>query len=310
MTGLSSKRCVVLGANGFIGSSLTRRLLAAGHRVLACDFVREFYALEPHAGLECRTLDFLDEVAVRQAVAGADWVFHLVSTTKPASSTTNMAFDVQSNVVASIHLFQACVEQGVERVLFASSGGTVYGIPRSLPVDEAHPPHPIVSYGLTKLMIERYAELFERQHGLRTLALRIGNPYGPRHYDQQQGVIPVFIRKLQRDETIEIWGDGRVVRDYVHVDDVSRAFLAAAAYRGEHRLFNIGSGIGHDLREILGKLEILAGRPARVAYRPARGFDIPAIVLDNRRALAALDWAPAIAFDDGLRLSWQNALHE
>ncbi|MEY6431614.1 NAD-dependent epimerase/dehydratase family protein [Thioalkalicoccus limnaeus] len=300
------KRALVLGANGFIGSAVTRELLAAGHAVTAADCVRDFYALAPHPRLVCQTLDFLDEVAVRHTLAGIDWVFHLVGTTKPASSNANMAFDVQSNVVGSIHLLEAAVAQGVERVLFASSGGTVYGPPRALPVREDHPTHPIVSYGLTKLMIEGYADLIERQHGLPTIALRIGNPYGPRHYDREQGAIPVFIRQLRRDQTIEIWGDGEIVRDYVHVDDVARAFVAAAGYLGPHRVFNIGSGTGHSLREIVARLEALAGRQARLVFRPARGFDIPAIVLDIERARAALDWAPAIDFDDGLSLTWED----
>lgn len=301
-----SKRCVVFGANGFIGSSLTRALLAAGHSVRACDVVRDFFALAPAERLECETVDFLDEVAVRNAVRDAQWVFHLVSTTKPASSNANMAYDVQSNVVSSIHLFQACVDAGVEKVLFASSGGTVYGVPDSLPVGEDHPLRPIVSYGLTKLVIERYAELFRRQHGLRTISLRIGNPYGPRHYDQQQGVIPVFIRRMQHDQPVEIWGDGSVVRDYVHVDDVSRAFIAAAAHDGDDAVFNIAAGEGHSLREILERLGRLAGVPPRVEFRAARGFDIPALVLDTRRALTLLGWKPLINFDDGLAATWQS----
>lgn len=301
-----SKRCVVFGANGFIGSSLTRALLAAGHSVRACDVVRDFFALAPAERLECETVDFLDEVAVRNAVRDAQWVFHLVSTTKPASSNANMAYDVQSNVVSSIHLFQACVDAGVEKVLFASSGGTVYGMPDSLPVGEDHPLRPIVSYGLTKLVIERYAELFRRQYGLRTISLRIGNPYGPRHYDQQQGVIPVFIRRMQHDQPVEIWGDGSVVRDYVHVDDVSRAFIAAAAYDGDDAVFNIAAGEGHSLREILERLGRLAGVPPRVEFRAARGFDIPALVLDTRRAQTLLGWKPLINFDDGLAATWQS----
>lgn len=301
-----SKRCVVFGANGFIGSSLTRALLAAGHSVRACDVVRDFFALAPAERLECETVDFLDEVAVRNAVRDAQWVFHLVSTTKPASSNANMAYDVQSNVVSSIHLFQACVDAGVEKVLFASSGGTVYGVPESLPVGEDHPLRPIVSYGLTKLVIERYAELFRRQHGLRTISLRIGNPYGPRHYDQQQGVIPVFIRRMQHDQPVEIWGDGSVVRDYVHVDDVSRAFIAAAAYDGDDAVFNIAAGEGHSLREILERLGRLAGVPPRTEFRAARGFDIPALVLDTRRAQTLLGWKPLINFDDGLAATWQS----
>lgn len=299
-------RCVVFGANGFIGSALVRRLLGAGHSVLACDLAREFFSLEPHPQLDCVTLDFQDEVAVRAVLQTGDVVFHLVSTTKPASSSANMAFDVQSNVVSSIHMLQACVDAGVARVLFASSGGTVYGLPASLPIPETQAPEPIVSYGLTKLAIERYAALFERQSGLCTLSLRIGNPYGPRHYDQQQGVIPVFIRRVRSGKPIEIWGDGSVVRDYVYVDDVADAFLAGMHYRGGHRIFNIGSGQGHSLSEIVDRLGVLSGGAVSIDYRPARGFDIPAIVLDIARARAELGWIPKTAFEDGLRATWES----
>lgn len=301
----SVKACVVFGANGFIGSALTRALLAAGHNVLACDLAREFSALAPHPQLECRTLDFMDEVAVRDAVSDRAWVFHLVSTTKPASSTVNMAFDVQSNVVSSIHLFQACVEAGVERVLFASSGGTIYGAPARLPVSEADPTDPIVSYGLTKLVIEGYASLFRRQHGLRTISLRIGNPFGPRHFDQQQGVIPVFIRRILNGQPVEVWGDGLVVRDYVYVEDVANAFLAAARYDGAHFVFNVGSGEGRSLRDIIAALEVLSGRDLAVEYRPARGFDVPEIVLDIVRARTELGWSPLTPFERGLRETWE-----
>lgn len=303
---MNGRQCVVLGANGFIGSALTRHLLDQGHFVLACDVVREFDALGSHPRLTHRTLDFQDAVAVRSAVSGAEWVFHLVSTTKPASSNANMAFDVQSNVVPSIHLFEACVDARVQRVLFASSGGTVYGPPRSIPVSEDQAPAPIVSYGLTKLVIERYADLFGRDFGLVTRSLRIGNPYGPRHNDDLQGVIPVFIRRLRRGQPIQIWGDGTVVRDYIHVDDVARGFLAAARYEGPETLFNIGSGEGHSLREIVAMLERFAGHPVTVQYGSPRGFDIPAIVLDIQRARRLLGWEPQIPFAVGLERTWQS----
>ncbi|MCK0511892.1 NAD-dependent epimerase/dehydratase family protein [Aromatoleum buckelii] len=302
---MQSKRCVVLGANGFLGCALTPQLLEAGHHVIACDLAREFSSIAPHSRLECLTLDFLDEVAVREAVAGADWVFHLVSTTKPASSNVNMAFDVQTNVVATIHLLEACAAEGVGRVLFASSGGTVYGIPSSLPVREDMPTLPIVSYGLTKLVIERYAELFERQKGLQTVSLRIGNPYGPRHYDPNQGVIPVFMRQIRQGRQLKIWGDGSIIRDYVYVDDVARAFILAARYAGPLRQFNIASGEGRSVRDIVHQLELLNGAPVEVEYVAARGFDIPAIVLDITRAREVLGWHPGVRFEEGLRLTWE-----
>ena len=300
------KRSVVLGANGFIGSALTRALLEAGHDVLACDLTRDFYALKDVVGVRCQTLDFLDEAAVRSVVEEATHVFHLVSTTKPAASNVNMAYDVQSNVVASIHLFEACVAAGVQKVVFASSGGTVYGVPRYLPIDEQHPTCPIVSYGVTKLTIEHYARIFRQQRGLPVVSLRIGNPYGPRHYDMQQGVIPVFMRKVLNGEPLEIWGDGKVVRDYIYVDDVARAFLAAAEYGGPCEVFNIGSGEGLSLLDIVAFLEGVCKESLQPRFQPARGFDVPHIVLDVTRARADLGWEPSWPFLEGLGATWAS----
>ncbi|MGC9456464.1 MAG: NAD-dependent epimerase/dehydratase family protein [Halothiobacillaceae bacterium] len=303
---LKGKRCVVLGANGFIGSALTRRLLREGAQVVACDRVQDFHSLSDHPLLECVTLDFLDEISVEEAVQGADWVFHLISTTKPASSNANMAYDVQSNVIPSIHLFEACARAGVQHVLFASSGGTVYGVPEQVPVHEGMPCMPIVSYGLTKLTIEHYARLVEREHGLRVTSLRIGNPFGPGHRDQQQGVIPIFLRSARQGVPLQIWGDGSVVRDYIYIDDVAEAFCAAARYRGPWRIFNIGSGEGRSLNEIVEALGSILGAPPLIERHPARPFDVPRLILNIDRARQELGWHPQTAFDEGLRRTWKE----
>jgi UDP-glucose 4-epimerase len=303
-----AKRCVVLGANGFIGSALTRLLLQSGHWVLACDLAREFFDLPAHPRLEMRHLDFLDEVAIAGAVEGADWVFHLVSTTKPASAEANLTFDVQTNVIGSIRLFEACAAAGVERVMFASSGGTVYGRPERLPVAERSRAEPRCAYGLAKLTIERYGKLIEERsaHALKVLALRIGNPFGPRHHDPDQGVIPVFMRRIRQGLPLQVWGDGSVVRDYVHVDDVARAFIAAAAYSGQERVFNVASGCGKSLRDIIEQLQALAPVPVAVEYRPGRPFDVPAMVLDISLAERELGWCPQVSFDSGLVQTWES----
>jgi len=241
------KRCVVLGANGFIGNHLCRTLLAAGHQVVAFDIARDFGALGDVAGERLETVsgDFLDRATVRQALRGSDWVFHLVSTTLPASSNENMVFDVQSNVVASVELLEECRHQGVEKLVFASSGGTVYGVPESLPATEDTPTRPVVSYGISKLMIEKYCYLFRHQFGLNSICLRLANPFGPGHHGAAQGAISVFLKRLLQNQPITLWGDGGVVRDYLYIADAARAFLQAARYRGSRHVFNIGSGRGH-----------------------------------------------------------------
>jgi len=300
------KRCLVIGGNGFIGSHVCERLLQLGHEVAAFDVSRDFAALRhlDSGRLHRITGDFLNRVEVKAAMAGVDWVFHLATTTTPATSNRNMVFDVQSNVVASIELFEEAAAAGVEKVLFASSGGTVYGRPPVNPVPEDVHHDPLVSYGVTKLMIEKYGALFRALHGLDVVALRLANPYGPRHRSATQGVIPIFIRRILAGEPIQIWGDGGIVRDYVYIDDVVEAFLRAAAYRGPARVFNIGTGRGVSLNDLVARLRRIGGRPVEVTYLPGRAFDVPEIVLDVSRAARELGWRPRVSLEEGLARTW------
>lgn len=304
------KRCVVFGANGFIGSHVCEALLDAGHQVVAFDISRNFQSLErlDDERLETCTGDFLDRAAVRAALRGADWVFHLVSTTIPATSNSNMVFDVQSNVVASIEMMEECVASGVKRLVFASSGGTVYGLPATGLVSEDAELHPIVSYGCTKLMVENYCRLFQHQFNLRTISLRLANPYGPGHHGLSQGAIPVFLKRIQADKPITIWGDGSVTRDYIYITDVARAFVKAAEYEGKHHVFNIGSGEGLSLRNLVTQLEQVTGKQAEVIYEAPRSFDVPRIVLDISRARSELSWDAATPLLQGIQQTWAHLL--
>ncbi len=306
------KRCLVIGGNGFIGSHVCEYFLELGHEVVAFDTSRDFAALQP---LRCARLhllsgDFLNRVEVKAALEGVDWVFHLATTTTPATSCRNMIFDVQSNVIASIGLFEEALEAGVEKVLFASSGGTVYGRPPLNPVPEDVHHDPLVSYGITKLMIEKYGALFQALHGLRVIALRIANPYGPRHRSATQGVIPIFIRRILAGEPIQIWGDGRVVRDYIYISDVVEAFLQAVEYEGAEQVFNIGTERGISLNDLVTLLRRLSGRPVSVEYLPARPFYVPEIVLDISRAARELGWQPKVSLEEGLARTWEWYLKE
>lgn len=305
------RRCVVLGANGFIGSHVTAALLREGHDVIACDIARDFGMVPRMTAdrLETVSLDFLDAAVVRNVVRGADWVFHLVGTTLPASSNANMVFDVESNLVASVHLLEACADNGVSRLVFASSGGTVYGPPRSVPVSEDAPTNPIVSYGIVKLAIEKYCSLFSSLRGLKTVCLRLANPYGPRHVGTAQGAIPVFFKCILADKPIVIWGDGSVVRDYLYVEDVAHAFCLAAEYAGDQRVFNVGSGVGVSINQLLAEIRAVVQRPCRVEYEAARSFDVPQVYLDISRARNELRWSPKVTLREGLQLTW-NAIIE
>lgn len=300
------KTCLILGGGGFIGSAIADRLLAEGWGVRVFDRpgIRPYRVFGPHEPLEWMEGNFQDRATLRVALQGADAVVHLISTMLPRQSNDLPGEDVQSNVLGSLQLMQEMVAQGVRRIVFASSGGTVYGVPTHLPIREDHPTQPEVSYGICKLMIEKYLYLFSQLHGLQPVCLRIANPYGGRQrIDTAQGAVAVFLHRALHGEAIEIWGDGSVVRDYLHVDDVASATSAALHYEGRHQVINIGAGCGLSLNGLLDEIESLLGAKVDRRYLPGRKFDVPASVLDISLAKAELGWAPHIELAEGLRLT-------
>jgi UDP-glucose 4-epimerase len=230
-------------------------------------------------------------------------VLHLISTTLPGNSNDDMVYDVQTNLVATLQLLSAMVARRVNKIVFISSGGTVYGNPKYLPMDENHPTEPSVSYGITKLAIEKYLLLYQHLHRVKASILRVANPFGQRQrVETAQGAVAAFLSKAMNGEPVEIWGDGSVVRDYIHVSDVAEAFARAVDYDGERSVFNISTGIGTSLNELLDLVERAVGRTVVRHYCPGRRFDVPVNILDNSLARRELQWAPQVALDEGLAL--------
>lgn len=299
-------RCLVLGGRGFIGSHLVDALLARDHHVRCFD--------RPHIAplgvahltkpnFELYEGDLVSEADLVEALNGCDICYHLVSTTLPKSSNADPVFDVESNLLGTVRLLNHAVKLGIKKIIFASSGGTVYGVPSQIPIKETHQTDPICSYGITKLAIEKYLGLFKQLHGLDYAVLRLSNPYGDRQRtNANQGAVAVFLGKVLRGEPIEIWGDGSVVRDYIYIADVVDALLAALNQTSSENVFNIGSGRGHSLNEILDSIEKVTGHAAVRHYMPSRAFDVPASVLCIERAKHSLKWSPQVEFDSGLAL--------
>lgn len=296
-------KCVIFGGGGFIGSAIADRLLSDGHhlRIFERPRVTPYRSFSSRENVEWVSGDFTSAHDVSHAVEGADAVLHLVSTTLPKSSNDDPIYDVQTNLVATLQLLVAMRANGVSKIVFISSGGTVYGRPLYVPIDETHPTDPLVSYGITKLAIEKYLLMYERLHGIKAVVLRVSNPYGPRQrVDTAQGAVSAFLSKALNGETIEIWGDGTVVRDYLHVADVADAFAKAATYTGSKTVFNVSSGTGTDLNELVRVIEKVVGVPITRKYLPARAFDVPVSVLSNVLAETELGWAPKRSLSQGI----------
>ena len=296
---------LILGGNGFIGSHLVDRLLADGHRVRVFDKYEERYR-KPLPQVDYRFGDFGNRGLLAAALQGIDIVFHLISTSLPKTSNDDPAYDVQSNVIETLFLLEKCLEFGVKKVVYISSGGTVYGRPQHLPVAEDAPHEPECSYGITKLTIEKYLALYRQLHGLEYVVVRPSNPYGSRQNPHGiQGAIPVFLGKVAKSEPIEIWGDGEVVRDYLYIDDLVDGICKAAFIAASERIFNIGRGAGYSLNEIVAAIRVVTGREVQVVYKPGRLFDVPAIYLDITRAAKQLGWQPETSLHEGISCAWE-----
>jgi UDP-glucose 4-epimerase len=294
---------LVTGGGGFLGSGICDRLLRDGHalRVFERPRVQPYREFQAPEKVEWFTGDFTSRHDVGQSLEGVDAVIHLVSTTLPKNSNEDPIYDLQSNVVATLQLLEEMKKKSIRKVIFISSGGTVYGIPEILPIPETHQTNPICSYGITKLAIEKYLHLYRRLHGFQPIILRVANPYGPRQRpDTAQGAVAAFLHRVRTGQAIHIWGDGSVVRDYLHIDDVAEAFLAALHYTGGETVFNIGAGVGTTLKQLVETIESVSCTNLEVEYQVARTFDVPANVLCIEKAREHLQWEPATGLAQGI----------
>jgi UDP-glucose 4-epimerase len=295
---------LVLGGNGFIGTHLVDGLLEKGYFVRIYDrSPNRFRAIPQDA--EYVEGELGNHGLTREALDDMEVVFHCVSTTLPKTSNDDPLYDVRSNLIDTLQLLEACVEAGVRKVIFASSGGTVYGLPQTIPITEVHPTNPITSYGIVKLAVEKYLGLFHHLHGLNYTALRISNPYGPyQNPGGQQGALVVFLHRLCTGQPITIWGDGRVVRDYLYVTDLVDALVLAAEVETRRKVLNVGSGQGTSLNELIASIDEVTGERPEVRYLSGRALDAPVNVLDVTRAHDELGWSCRIDLAEGIVRTW------
>lgn len=296
-------RVIIVGGAGFIGSALAQVLLSHDHSVCVLDRPARLARMNPSlAAVDKEPFDFPDTAGLHKRLTGADAVAHLACTTDPSRSMQSMVFDAETNIAPSLAIFEAAAKSGIKRIVFSSSGGTVYGQPDTLPVSESSPTRPICAYGVSKLAVENYLTLFAASRGLQGISLRVANPYGPFQFrGTNVGVIARYIAALKAGDALEVWGDGTVVRDFIHVDDVARAMAKALTLADiGSGFYNIGSGVGTSVNEIIGLIFDVTGCKTPVRYKAARPYDVQAIYLDSRRFRAAADWTAKISLRTGI----------
>lgn len=303
--------CLVIGGNGFIGSHVVDALAARGHGVTAFD---RFGRTDPQftaPGVRIATGDFLNVDDVRRAVSGHDVVVHMLSTTDPATAENDPTLDIRTNILASIELFKACVDAGTGRVVFASTGGAIYGDQEQRVFDERDQALPVSPYAIGKLAIESYLRYYGRKFGLASTVVRISNPYGPRQNPKKrQGVIPIFLRRLADGLPVTIFGDGSMVRDYVYVTDVAEMVTDVATGRPLHAVYNLGSGRGSSLDEIVATITAVTGREVECRYEDPPATFVDHVTLATGRFEAEFPSRPTTSLADGIRQTWEDIIRE
>jgi UDP-glucose 4-epimerase len=299
-------KCLVLGANGFLGSHLVDHLVGAGHDVRAFDRYPDDKArFEPSQKVEKVAGNFLNRQDLADALEGVEYVFHFISTTTPISSDNDPLIDVETNIRMSIELLQECVNKGVKKVVFASTGGAIYGLNSSENVGETIVPQPVSPYAIGKLTIEHYMRYFAKKHGLQGLVYRISNPYGERQsLAAKQGVIPIFLQHIAKDEPITILGDGSMVRDYIYVKDVAR-LITDSFESASQDLYNLGSGSGHTINQIVDVMKQVVGQDFKIEHRENLATFVDKIVLNPNRFIEEFNLRPEVSLEDGINATWQ-----
>jgi UDP-glucose 4-epimerase len=298
-----SERHLILGGGGFIGRHVALQLARDGHDVLlAC---RRPMIQEVPAELAAKIRWQFTELGSADwdtLIAEIDVVHHYAWGSLPASANANPGGDLLTNVGATIELLDALHRRGSGRLIFSSSGGTVYGKLNKIPVPEDHPIAPINAYGAGKATAEVYMSLYRAMHGLDCRIARIANPFGAgQNLSHGQGAATTFIHRALNGLPITIWGTGEVVRDYVYVTDVAKCLvMLAAAPRSDEFTFNVGSGVGISLNDIVVELEAQLGRELNVTRTASRPIDIPASILSIERAHKVLGWTPIVSFSEGV----------
>ena len=310
-----AKRVLVTGGSGFIGSHIIDALKADGHECAALDDLSTGDRDNLPEGVPLFEVDIRDAAGVERAFAEfqPEWVSHQAAQLAVGLSVENPVFDAEVNVLGMLNILQQCQQHKVERIVFASSGGVLYGDVAE-PAPEETPPNPISPYGVTKLTGEHYLKFFVREHGLQAVALRYSNVYGPRQNPHgEAGVVAIFSKKMLRGEQARINGDGKYDRDYVFGPDVAQANkLAFTSDLAEgFSAFNVGTGVTTDVNELAAAIRTECqswlsdrGMDASVPepdYGPARSGDLRSNVVSFAKIERTFGWKPRVSIADGLK---------
>jgi UDP-glucose 4-epimerase len=299
-------RILVTGGAGFIGSNVVDAYVAAGHELAVLDNFSTGRQENINPAARVYRVDLRDQPEVLKAVAEfrPEIVNHHAAQSEVPKSVADPAYDAHVNVVGGLNVLKACVDHGVRKVIFSSTGGALYGEPDVVPAGEDHPVRPLSPYGTSKFAFEQYLGTFERTFGLPFTVLRYANIYGARQdFASEEGrVVAIFASRMLEARPVTIDGDGEQSRDMLHVGDVATANLAALD-RGDGGTFHVSTGIAVTVNDLFRKLALLTDYRQEPRFGPPRKGDVYRIALDNSRAKEQLGWEPQVSLEEGLSLT-------
>jgi UDP-glucose 4-epimerase len=293
---MEGKKVAVLGAGGFIGRACVQALADAGAHVVGIGSRGD--AVPGVA--EWLTLDLFRDEVPAEVFAGLDVLLHMAWRNNPGRGNSDMKGDVLTNVASAVGVFEQAARAGVRRIVYASSGGTIYGR-APVPTAEDTLMAPIGGYGAGKAAAEMFLHAIHHVHGIQTCALRIANPYGPGQYpDRGQGFIAIAMARILRHEPIEIFGSLALSRDYVFIDDVAQGVALACADTRPQTTWNMGSGHDLSLEDVIRQVFAAVGHETEIRHGSSRPMDIARMALDISKIEAELGWRPVTTMEEGL----------
>lgn len=292
---------LLLGGNGFIGGALVRKYAELG---LTVDIISRGKAATYHPQIRAHQASLDDSKLLKALVPSANLIIHAASTCTPGTSASQPSKEVEENLLPLSRLLENLKQYAPRPLIFISSGGTVYGEPQNLPVAEDHPFRPVSYHGAAKTSAEHFLQVYARATGNPVTVLRPSNVYGPGQRGPLGfGIIRSVLQHLKSDTPMEIWGNGETIRDYLYIDDLVSALIQIHQQKCSGS-FNVGTGIGHSLNEIIECAEIVAGRKLALIKKPARSLDVKSTVLDCTKITETTGWKAEVELEIGLQKTW------
>ena len=295
-------KILVTGGAGFIASHIVDRLIDKGHEVVVVDNLSTGRDVNLNPEARFYEMDICSsELASVFKAEKPDYVDHHAAQISVVRALREPVLDAQLNIMGSLNVIQLSQEYGVKKIIYASTGGAIYGEPEYLPADESHPVNPLTPYGISKHTVEHYLYLYRVIYGLDYTVLRYANVYGPRQDPHgEAGVVAIFTQRMLNGEQPTIFGDGTATRDYVYIDDIVEANMLALD-RGSGKIYNVANNRETSVNEIFGRLKAESGFPQDVIYGPARAGEIYRIFLANDKIKAGMGWTPKVDMKEGMR---------